>query len=213
MGMFSFEGVSSTDRVLIHRFVEQYYQALGFIKAKKYEDGKKAYSLLLELFKQLNQRERLAEIHKQLAYNCVRDIYSNLSEMESGPLSDKTFKMLLSITIIILLLGLLFILKPDLAGMFSAELGGGRGPTWTAGINTFLIDSIAKFDLDNFFSAKGDLEYSVATGEGVDVILSNSILVVMPKPGFRGESEISIIAFQKGRPGDYTKVPLRFIIS
>ncbi len=213
MGMFSFEGVSSTDRVLIHRFVEQYYQALGFIKAKKYEDGKKAYSALLELFKQLNQRESLEEIHKQLAYNCVHDIYSNLSEMETSPLSDKTFKMLLSITVVILIIGLLLILKPNLAGMLSVELPAGKGPTWTAGINTFAVDSIAKFDLDKFFSAKEDIGYSATEGEGVDVILANSILVAVPKPGFSGVSEISVVAFYIERPSEYTKVPLRFIIS
>lgn len=209
--MFSFEGVRARDRVLIHQFVERYYHSLKLIKAKKYEEGKRFYGELLDLFKQMNQKKELDDIHKQLAYNCVRDVYSNLSEMEVSPLTDKTFKMLLSVTIIIILIGILLLLKPDIAGMFSADVS--EGPVWIAGLNTFSINSISKFNLEEFFFSENELSYSATNSKGVDVVVSNNILVVMPKPGFRGVSEITVAAFYKENPDVYTKVPLKFIVS
>lgn len=211
MGMFSFEGVSSRDKVLIHQFVDKYYNALSLIKARKYDDGKTAYTVLLDIFKQMNQKESLEEIHKQLAYNCVNDVYTQLSQMEVNPLTDRTFKTLLSITIIIILIGLLLFLKPDIAGMFSTETSV-KGPTWIAGLNTFVLDSTAKFNLDEFFIGTGELGYTAMGSEGADVVAAGNILVVVPKPGFAGETTVNVIAYYKASPQEYTKVPLRFVV-
>ncbi len=211
MGMFSFEGVSSRDKVLIHQFVDKYYNALSLIKARKYDDGKTAYTELLDFFRQMSQKESLEEIHKQLAYNCVNDVYTLLSQMEVNPLTDRTFKTLLSITIIMILIGLLLFLKPDIAGMFSAETRI-NSPTWIAGLNTFVLDSTAKFDLDEFFVGAGELGYTVAGSEGADVVMAGSMLVVVPKPGFTGETTVSVTAYNKNTPQEYTNVLLRFVV-
>ncbi len=212
MGMMSFEGVKSLDRALIQQFVEKYYQAIGFVKAKRYNDSKRAYSELLELLKQVGQRDALEEIHKQLAYNCVRDVYSQLSQMQDSPLTDKTFKALLSVTVIVLLIGLLLLLKPNLVGMFAVDIPK-DSPSWVGGINTFTIDSIARFDLDDFFYSENEMGYSATESTGLDVLVANNILVVIPKPGFKGLAEISVFAFNKDNPEVYTKVPLKFIVN
>ena len=199
-------------QILVQQLSQYYHEAMQQIYNRNLKQGKEAYLEMLKIYKDIRETDISLE-DKQVAHFCVQTVYDTLKEkQEEPPISESTFRMLFSISILILLIGLAIVLKPSVVGLVAY---GGVAPPEFIGVQTrFFITSPFNLDLDQQFrSADGnELEFLVTRSPTVDVEMQGAIAKFIPS-NHKGISRHTLMAISKrGSTYEVTRVPIEIIV-
>jgi hypothetical protein len=191
---FSKRGKMETD--LVPKFSDKYESALSLINAGNLSGAKLTYRELSSIYSEINA-SNLEQVHKQLAYNCLVDVYNKLQESRGESPTSKLTTGFIITAVILAILAVVLILKPSIVGLTAADFSN-HAPVWT-GDNTFKVSSLQgslEIDLNKYFSDADwdELTYIATRTENLDVTVIGNILTLIPKIGYEGTEQITIIA-------------------
>ncbi|MBN2111840.1 hypothetical protein JW707_01945 [Candidatus Woesearchaeota archaeon] len=165
----------------------------------KHNDANKAresYHRMLEIYAEIS-KSNLPSEDKKLAYKKLTEAFNEISnpmyEPETGNVA--VAKYLIPISVIVIILLIVFFIKPQLALTGLAALSGNTAPEYT-GNGEIIVEGNTAVDLNGYFSdAQGDrITYLVTTTPNIDVKISANVLTLDPDPGLKGLRVITIIA-------------------
>ena len=199
-------------QILIQQLSQRYHTAQRLINERKLDEAKENYMDMLRIYQDISNTDLSME-DKRIANFCVKTIYDTLLEkQEEPPITESTFRVLFSISIIVLLVGLAIVLKPTIVGLVTYD--SLEAPIFTGTQTRFFINGPFTLDLAKLFqSADGnDLDYLVTRSPTVDIDMSGSIARFLPS-GKKGLSRHTLIAISKsGNTYEVTRAPIEIIV-
>lgn len=191
--------ISTLDRINIEKFCSYYFDAKEKINKRDFKGARSDYVEMLSIFKYM-KKEELDTLHLNVAHHAVQEVFDEITQKEDIMLvSPHSFRIMFIFTIIVLLIGVGFILKPSLSGLVVLD----STPVYTLDSREFYISGLTVWDLENFFSSPSDMSFLVTDSEILDLQLKESRLYIMPKK--QGDAQITLIA---SADGEITRVPI-----
>jgi hypothetical protein len=186
---------------LVPRFSDKYESALSLLDANNVHGAKMTYKEMVALYSQISNSS-LESVHKQLAYNCLVDLYNQLQSAMGFIVT----------AVILAILAVVLILKPGIVGLAAAELSN-NAPVWT-GDTTFKVSNLAgsmDVDLSQYFSDadNDELTFISTQTDNVKVEVIGDILTFIPKEGYEGTETVTVIGSDMKA---ITKVPVSVVI-
>jgi len=198
-------------QLLIQQLSQYYHTAQQQIYAHKFEEGRESYLEMLKIYGDLCSTD-IEEEDKKVAHFCCQAVYDALhQQQDKPPISESSFRVLFSVSVLILLVGLAVVMKPSIVGLVTFD--GVLAPDFVGTQTRFFIDGKFSLDLDELFESLdgNELDFLVTRSPTVDVDLSGSIVTF--KPIENGLSRHTLIAISKrGDQYQITRVPIEIIV-
>jgi hypothetical protein len=196
---------------LVPKFSDKYESALSLLESSNLQAAKYSYQELMGIYSQISDSS-LDPVHKQLAYNCVVDLYNKLHDVSGDSTASKLTMGFIATAVILAILAVIIILKPSIVGLTALDMTN-SAPVWS-GDTIFKVSSVEgmlEVDLGVYFSDADwdDLTYISTQTENLTVEVVGDILTLMPNPGYVGTQTITVIASDMQA---FTKVPVSVVI-
>ena len=197
------ELVMSSQAFFLPRFNTLHTLAQQQLNDGNKTEAKESYTRMLMLYDDIN-KSSLPPSDKQKAYGKLMYVFTALSSEQSfefAPQLVKLGKYLIPISLVILVLLIIFFLKPQfsLTGMSVSDTTNklNSAPYWDGGEPKFTIKGQTEINLDSYFNDadRDRLVYDVGDAPNLAISVSGSRLTITPDPMLKGTRVISITAF------------------
>ncbi len=195
--VFNEDDLVKNPAFILPRFNTLYALAREQIKNNDTDKAGESYHRMLALYNEVKTLSNSTS-DKQEAYRKLTDIFTSVSGETSGeslgfvPLG----KYLFPITFVVVILLIIFFVKPGFAMTGLAAFRGNSAPYWSAGSIEIDVSGNTVVDLNNYFTdPDGDrLTYIVGGAPNVDIAVSGNLLTIYPYRKAAGKRTISIAA-------------------
>lgn len=197
-------------QLLIQQLSQKYHSAQRNLYDKNVRLAREDYIDMIRLYTDIAKTD-LDDEDKRVAHFCVKTVYDSLLEkQEEPPLSESTFRIMFSVSIIILLVGLAIVLKPAIVGLTTINII--NEPVFIGTQTRFFITEPYTIPLNTMFKNGDNLEYMVTRSPTVDIDILGPRATFIPM-GKMGMSRHTIIAVKKvGVDFAVTRVPIEIIV-
>jgi len=192
------ESIASNPAYVLPRFNTLHVLAQEQLRFDDRDSAKQSYNQMLALYDSIN-KSNLPAADKQKAYGKLMYIFTGLSNeqvFESEPSLVHMGKYLFPISLVLIVLVIIFFIRPEfsLTGLAVADVNS--APQWTGADAGFKVRGTTDINLDIYFAdPDGDrLSYSVSSAPNLDISVSGSNLRIKPDPMVRGMRVVSITA-------------------
>jgi hypothetical protein len=165
----------------------------------KHNDVNKArgnYNRMLQMYNEIS-KSKLSGSEKQESYKKLAEAFNTISNPPAGAagISVPLAKYLFPISVIVIILVIIFFIKPELALTGLHAFSPNSAPEFE-GDAQFIVQGKTEVNLDNHFTdPDGDkLTYLVTEAPNIDVSVSGSILTINPQLNLKGLRMITVIA-------------------
>lgn len=196
---------------LVPKFSTKYESALSLIEGNDIIAAKTAYKELSALYSQMGSSS-LEPVHKQLAYNCLVDLYNKLHSAQGPSTASRLTTGFIVTAAILAVLAVVLILKPSIIGLTTIDLSN-NAPVWS-GDTIFKVSSTEgslDVDLSKYFTDSDwdEMTFISTQTENLTVEVIGDILTLLPKTGSNGTEQITVMASDMQI---VTKVPVSVVI-
>ena len=165
-------------------------------KNSDFNQARETYNRMLQLYSKINS-SNLSKEDKKESYKKLSEAFNTISKPENAPdASDIPIaKYVIPISVIVIILLVVFFLKPEIALSGLAVFAGNTAPEYV-GTGEIIVEGNTAIDLDAYFiDNEGDkVTYLVTTAPNIDVSIAANILTLDPNPNLKGLRVITIIA-------------------
>ena len=165
-------------------------------KNSDFNQARETYNRMLQIYSQIS-KSNLSKEDKKDAYKKLSESFNTISKPENSPdASDVPIaKYVIPISVIVIILLVVFFLKPEIALSGLAVFAGNTAPEYV-GTGEITVQGNTAIDLDAYFiDNQGDkITYLVTTAPNIDVSIAANILTLDPAPNLKGLRVITIIA-------------------
>lgn len=193
---------------LVPRFNTLHLMCQEQIRFNDLAAAKETYERMKQIYEDIKKSAIVPSLEKQKAYGRLMYVFTALSNdslrLDIGgerQISLSMLKYILPISVVIIVLILIFFLRPEFALSGMAALGGigeieNSAPEWTGGDAVFHANGITEIDLAPYFSdSDGDLlSYSLNAYDRAMVSMAGSVAAVSPDPMVKGAKAVRICA-------------------
>jgi hypothetical protein len=156
---------------------------------------------MLVLYNEIN-KSNLPPTDKQKAYGKLMYVFTALSNEEvydTTPTIISLGKYLFPISLVIIVLLIIFFIRPQfsLTGLAVADYN--TAPYWDDGNPAFKVNGITEINLGVYFADDdGDiLSYDVSSAPNLDIEINGDILKITPDPFIKGLRVVRITAYDE----------------
>lgn len=161
------------------------------------DKARESYQRMLEIYSEMSKSgmstEDKKESYKKLteAFNSISNPHMSEPDGNDVPIA----KYLIPISVIIIILLVVFFLKPELALMGLAVFDTNTAPEYV-GNGQLVVEGNTAIDLNGYFiDNEGDkITYLVTNAPNIDVSIASNVLTLDPEPNLKGLRLITIIA-------------------
>lgn len=180
---------------LMPRFNTLHFLAKEQIDQYDSEKAKESYHRMVQIYNDINA-SGLRDEEKQAAYQKLTQTYNMLSSAPQKNMIDSVplARYLFPVSFIIIVMLIIFFVKPELSSTGFAVLDTNNAPEYLG--QDIVVEGNTAVDLDGYFTDDegDDITYIVTGAPNIDVSVSGSILTINPSDGLEGLRVIKVIA-------------------
>lgn len=197
-------------QMLIQQLSQRYHTAQELIHSRRLKDAQEYYVDMLRIYQDICKTD-LSDEDKRVAHFCLQTVYDSLNqEQEDPPLSESTFRILFSVSILVLLVGLAIVLKPTIVGLVTFDTV--IAPEFTGTQTRFFITDDFTLDLANLYESNYPIDFLVTKSPTVDVEMHGSKAKFIPS-NKKGMSRHTLMAISKSKSTyEVTRTPIEIVV-
>lgn len=212
MNLESIKDVKAEHKELIKQFCGYHQTIRTQIDKGDVENANSNYLKLATTYTKIAEAD-LDPIHKRIAHEALTNTYQEVQGMNTPVLNDKSVRMMLSLTVILVVAIAAIMMRPSIVGLTTLGFGTDVAAEDTQDLN-LTIWKQTTVNLDSMLgNPEGKLTYISTKGRKAQVDIIGKFMTITPDPGSTGKDRLTIYSAETQRPEKTRSRTLRLLIT